>query len=350
MAFGVVLWGFVLPGFSCAEESQWIRPTKSGDPLLWGRKDGVVFGLPCEGGLPGPRGLIRVGVISGKTGTPELLNFIAIEPVVAGRGSRGDRMAFSELESSEMDAGSQGKRLWVGTESSGQLAGSLSARVEGGKSTESLTVRIEVERFKANGAHVYLLASMESDHPEEIHFAVFHYEDSPQIEELTLTATMGNYERLRWLWLKNQVVDSRKLYRSYRGEDFAEHGTYSLRRMLRTGDGGAIVLCTTNEASPDLNPNFKAPDHWHYRLGRLTQYWRVAESDIEPNLRVRVNGRQVYWASHAPLGGGVAFENFEVRQKYRPGQTFVFGAVATEPWEIRPAIRFLSGPRKLEVN
>ena len=45
-----------------AEDSQWVRPTKPGDPLLWGRKDGIVFGLPSQGGLPGPRGLIRVEV------------------------------------------------------------------------------------------------------------------------------------------------------------------------------------------------------------------------------------------------------------------------------------------------
>src|SRR5271154_6220846 len=68
-----------------AAESQWILPSKPGDPLLWGRKDGVVFGLPSVEGLPGPRGLIRIGVISAKTGGPELLNFIAVEPVVTGR-------------------------------------------------------------------------------------------------------------------------------------------------------------------------------------------------------------------------------------------------------------------------
>jgi hypothetical protein len=294
--------------------------------------------------------LIRVGVISTKTGVPELLNFIAIEPVVTGRGSRGDRMAFSELEASEMDAGSQGKRLWVGADSTGKTTGALFTVSDLGKSVERLTVRIEVERFQSNGAHVYLMASIDGNHPEEIHLAVFRHEDSPAIEELTLTATMGNYERLRWLWLKNRIVDSREIYRSYHGDDFAEHGTYPLRNMLRTADGDAIVFCTTNEAAPEANPEFKAADHWRYRLGRLTQYWRVPAPEIEPNMRVRVNGRRVYWASHAALGGGVAFENFEVRQKYRPGQSFVFGVVAQEPGEIRPPIRFLSSPKKAEVQ
>ena len=334
-----------------AEDSQWVRPTKPGDPLLWGRKDGIVFGLPSQGGLPGPRGLIRVGVISAKTGRPELLNFIAIEPVVTGRRSRGDRMAFSELEPSVMDPGSHGKRLWVGPDdSSSQLAGIFSVSSDGSKSIERLTVRIEVERFKANGAHVYLMASIESNRPDEIEMAVYRYQDGPKIEELTLTATMGNYERLRWLWLKDRVIDSRELYRSYRGEDSAEQGTYPLREMLRSRGGDAIVFCTSNEANPQTNPDFTAPDHWRYRLGRLTQYWRVLGPDIEPNLRVRVNGRRVYWVSHAALAGGIAFENFEVRQKYKPGQVFIFGVVAKEPWEIRPAIPHLARPKKPEDN
>ncbi len=330
------------------EKSPWIHPTKPGDPLLWGRRDGIVFGLPSAGGLPGPRGLIRVGVISPQTGIPELLNFIAIEPVVKGRHQRGDRMAFSELEPSQLDPGLQGKRLWVGVDSSGASGESLLDLSADGKPAGKLSVRIEVERFRANGAHVYLIASVDSAHPEELQLQVFACEDSPPIEELTLTATMGNYERLRWLWLKKKVVDSRELYRSYRGDEFAEHGTYPLKEMLRNTEGDAIVFCTTNEASPQANPDFQAGANWRYRLPRLTQYWRVPASQIESNLRVRVNGRRVYWASHAPLGGGVAFENFEVRQKYKPGQTFVFGVSAREPWAFQPAVGLVAGERPPE--
>src|ERR1700744_6287447 len=65
-----------------ATSSPWIQPHAPGDPLIWGRKDGIVFGLPSPGGLRGPRGPIRVGVISPTTGQPALLNYIAGEPVV----------------------------------------------------------------------------------------------------------------------------------------------------------------------------------------------------------------------------------------------------------------------------
>ena len=340
---------FLCPHCAGAEvQTQWIRPMKPGDPLLWGRKDGLIFGLPSDGGLPGPRGLIRVGMLSARTGSPELLNYVAIEPVTTGRGSRGDRMAFSELEMSLSDA-QPGKRLWVEAGVSG-LSGELSAQSGGQTSIETLTVRIEVERFQSNGAHVYVIATVASDHPQELRLSVYRHDDSPEIEELTLTATMGNYERLRWLWLKDQVVDSREIYRGYKGDDFAEHATYPLKKMLRAPDGDAIVFCTTNEAHPESNPNFAAKEHWRYRLTRTTQYWRVRAADIEPNLRVRVNGRRVYWNTHSPVGGGIAFENFEVRQKYKPGQTFVFGFSTKEPWEFEPHIAHLAAARIPEVN
>jgi len=301
----------------------------------------MVFGLPSDGGLPGPRGLIRIGVISNETGRPQLLNFIAVEPVVLGAGSRFSRMAFSELELSTLDPGSRGKRLWV--EPASEYRGTLSTLKSSPTPIERLQVRIGVERFTANGAHVYVTASIDSDHPNEVRLGVFQENDSPEIEELTLTATMGNFERLRWLFLKDQVIESLALYGSQTGDGFFEHENYPLEEMLRSGDGDAIALAASNEPSPSSVS--KAPSKfWHYPLPRLTQYWRVPAHDIEPDLRVRVNGRQVYWASHFPVPNGVAFENFELRQRYKPGQIFVFGITAAEPWDFNPPIPHLRRP------
>jgi hypothetical protein len=331
------------------DESDWIRPTGPDQPLIWGRKDGIVFGLPSENGLPGPRGLIRVGVIASTTGQPQLLNFIAIEPVVSGPGSRFSRMAFSELELSTMDKGVRGKRLWVepGTvDGQASFSGALTTLEAHPKPIERLTVRVEVEKFAANGAHVYVVLSIDSDRPGELRLAVHQYEDSPPVEELTLTATMGNFERLRWLFLKDRVVDSRSLFGIYTGDDFPERENYPLEDMLRIGDGDAIVLCTSDEQSPSSVPT-TASKFWYYPLPRLTQYWRVPAHDIEPDLRVRVNGRGTYFGSHAPLPNGVAFENFEVRQRYRPGQMSIFGVTASEPWDFSPPIPHLQRPTSL---
>jgi len=309
-----------------AADADWLRPQAPGDPLVWGRKDGLVFGLPSQGGLPGPRGLIRVGIFSKEHARPELVNFIAIEPVITGPGPRRSRMAFSELEPSGLDPDQRGKRL-----------SPRDAHV----STEELTVSIDVERFSANNAHVFVTAAMSRNRPNELRLSVNAYPDSAPIEELTLTATMGNFEKLRVLWLKDRTIRSDQLYAAYTEDNFIEHENYMLDELLRTAAGDAIVFATSNEASPSSVFSKTAAPHWHYQLPRLTQYWKVPAGQIEPDLRVRVNGRRVYWASHDPIPGGPAFENFESRQRYRAGQTFIFGLTTEEPWEFRPPIPHL---------
>jgi hypothetical protein len=317
-----------------AQDVQWVRPMKAGDPLIWGRRDGIVFGLFSPGGIRGPRGLIRVGLFTPGAKDPQLLNFIAVEPVVQGAGSRSSRMAYSEREMSQLGSGQHGKRMWVHQESDEKKDSSSSTleTLHSGQTTvERLSVRIDVERFTKNGAHVYLIASIDSDHPDELRLAAFAEKDSPSLEELTVTATMGNYERLRFLWLKDHVVDSRKLFGNYTGGGFTEDQNYPLTEMLRSRDNDAIVFCTSNEPDPQKTQGNDSA-HWIYTLPKITQYWRVPSHDVQPDLRVRVNARRVYWASTAPILGGIAFENFEVRQRFVPGQTFIYGITRQEPW------------------
>ncbi len=318
----------------------WLRPKTAGDALIWGRRDGVIFGLPSTGGLPGPRGLIRVGIL-GKDGKPELINFIAIEPIAKGAGTRQSRIAFSELEMSVLDARQRGKRL-----STTQWAGELTTLPAKPAPVQRLSVRIDVEPFTANGTHVFVIASMSSDRPRELALSVRHEEDSAPIEELTLTATMGNYERLRHLWLRDRIVDSRDLYSGYTGDGFIDLDNYPRDEMLTWGDGDALVLATANEDDPS-SVAVAAKAHWTYKSIKLTQYWRVPAWHIQPDLRVKVNGRRVYWASTDPIPGGLAFENFEVRQRYVPDQVFIFGLTPTPPRELTPAVPRLA-PRTAE--
>jgi hypothetical protein len=328
------------PQPAATPSSPWIQPHAAGDPLIWGRRDGIIFGLPSPGGLRGPRGLIRVGVISPITGKPELLNYIAIEPVILGPGSRMSRMAFSELEPSRLDPGQHGKRLWVDLSAYGKdiLPTGTLETFPGNRDNpdiERLSVQIDVERFSVNNAHVHVVASIDSDHPDELRLSVFADNDSPAIEELSLTATMGNFERLRRLWLHRCVVDSRELMGAYTGNAFDDPPNYPLRDMLRTADGDAIVFATPNEHNPS---NTQSPGNWQYTLPKLTQYWRIAAHEIQPDLRVRVNGRRLYWASNDPVPGGIAYENFDVRQRYVPGQTFIFGITSQSPWQFQPSV------------
>src|SRR5918992_1371823 len=67
----LLLWAQI-PAPSHSAESPWLRPRNPNDALIWGRKDGLIFGLSSPGGLEGPRGLIRVGIVGKSTGKPEL--------------------------------------------------------------------------------------------------------------------------------------------------------------------------------------------------------------------------------------------------------------------------------------
>ena len=313
-----------------AQESQWVRPKTDTDPLIWGRRDGIVFGLFSKGGIRGPRGLLRIGVYAPGSTEPQLLNFIAVEPVIVGPGRRFDRLAFSELEMSELDPGQRGKRMWVHPEFGTGVEGKLETLHSGKATVERLSIRIDIERFDANGAHVYVIASIDSDHPGELRLTPYAEADSTPLEELTTTATMGNYERLRLLWLNGKTIDSRQLFKGYEGTAFTEKFTYPLPDLLRDDDGGAIVFCTPSEDAPSrTSGNLTA--HWPYTLPKYTQYWRVPGHDVQPDLRARVNARRVYWQSNDPVLGGIAFENFEVRQRYVPGETFIFGLTQSAP-------------------
>ena len=350
-AFGLFL-ALCLPSPALGEGGSWLRPSSPDDPLVWGRTEGVVFGLPSPGGMPGPRGLIRIGILGKETHRPELINFIAIEPVTNGPGSRPSREGFSELEPSQLDPAERGKRLWVHVPGDADrvkaVAGELVTLPAKPHPFEQLTVRIEVETYAANGAKVYLIARIESDMPDEVSFSVYQHTDSAPVEELTLTATMGNYERLRYLWLRDRLIDSRILYERENADmyGFMERENYPLVDMLRTWGGDAIALCTASEPDPAAVQDLKPP-WWNYRSSRLTQYWRVPAKDIQPDLRVRVNGRRVYWMTQTALPGGVAFENFEVRQRYVPGQVFVFGLTPKEPGQFQPPLPELTpAPQK----
>ena len=44
-----------------------------------------------------------------------------------------------------------------------------------------------------------------------------------------------------------------------------------------------------------------------------------------------MNGRTVYWASRAPIPGGIAYENFEMAAPFAAGQEFRFGVTPEPP-------------------
>lgn len=303
----------------------WIRAGMNTNAMVWGRSNGLLFAIPPSGfRAPEPRGLIRLGYPVLTNGGYDLINFIAIEPVVAGR------KGFSELERSARD-GKPGKQLKVFQEMNAKastneaMSGALETIAPG---VEQLTVKIQVERFE-NGAEPWIEIQQRSDVPDEITLVSHAMPESAPMEYCILTATMGNRTRAREIWLRDGKATSRQLYPDYAENQFAPHTFFPLGRLPQLPNGDVLVAITNDEENPAAVQPFPNPNFWFYQGAKVTQYWKkTAPPGREENsrdLHAIVNARYVYWGSRQPIPGGVSFENFELRERFHDGDRVTFG-------------------------
>jgi hypothetical protein len=330
---------------------EWIRPLDERSPAIWGIRNGIVVSLwpsPIEAvvkeDVGGPRGLLRIGYdFMGKT---HLINFIAVEPVVNGR------MEFSEISPSKVD-GHWGKLMWAGNSDdpgtyfpSALTRGVISNPDSLHPDIEQLNFYVFMEQFE-NGAHPYLKVTIRSDKAEEIGLEIFSHKGSAAMERCAVTATMGNYSRLRRLYLKSEVVDAKELYKGYTDIHFVEKEGYRAKQMITNKEGDFIVVAEPDETFTELaswpqDSAYLSLWTWRYRpFFKLSQYWRKEKARYDPSLSVRVNGRATYWSGgsndknrYINIPGGPAFENFELREKFFQGQKFYFGLSRKTPAEI----------------
>jgi hypothetical protein len=306
----------------------WLRPIQSQpSKSVWGAKDGLAVGLWPENG---PRGLIRVYAPYLGQRHPRMVNFIAIEPVV--KGVRGQ----SELEIGSLSK-EAGLAMWTGeTRDAVAVTSEPSApapgRVERWDGTEILTFYLATEPFR-NGARPILQVILRADRPREVGFCVYAAKDSAPMDSCVLTATMGNYGRLRRLWLRGEVVDARRLWPDFQPDPlgFAPWRAWQRDRLLKLGDD-VLVAATPDET--DLTRAAYDPEvaaHWRYEGKPATHYWRTADV---PGVVARVNGRATYWGGNHKIPGGIAFENFELEAPFSEGQESWFGVTMDEPGKL----------------
>ena len=281
--------------------------------------------------MGGPRGLLRI--YTPYLGQPEgkMINFIALEPIPSGEEYRG----FSELEMSKLD-GIRGKRFWSSDDSLQTIplpeefpARGVIKKING---VETLTVFIFSEPFK-NGAKVYIRLRFFENRPYEIELSTYACRDSKELKCLILTATMGNYARLRTLYFENITKSAFELWPNYKENDFAPHVAFPLKEMIHDKNGRAYFIAAPNEKKPwGVTYSSDTNQHWKYEGLIATQYWYSEKPDS--SLVGLVNGRYVYWASKSPIPGGIAFENFEIKENFRNGATYVFGIKPGSPEDI----------------
>ena len=304
-------------------DGAWLRPSSEGpaEPR-WGHARGLQIGIHPS---PGPRGLLRVYTPYLDHPHGRMVNFIAVEPIPEGRTERG----LSELEPSSLDPGEHGKRFWSAdaadaTEPADPLRPARGIRDTAG-GVETLTVWIGAERFD-NGADVRVRLRFHADRPHEVELAGFANEGSVPLAHLILTATMGNWARLRHLELASQVVTPAELWPDLAGTGFSEHARFVLDRLRREGSA-ALVSAIGDESDPwAVAYSADTAAHWHFEGRRMRQSWRI--DDPHPGLEVLVNARWSYWASASPIPGGPSYENFEVVEPFRQGAAYRFGVEA----------------------
>jgi len=294
----------------------WCQPdTANAHSLRWGHADGIRLGLePSDG----PRGLLRI--FTPYLGTSHLLNFVAVEPIPVGSAERG----FSELEHSSLDD-VRGKRFWASHQLADDAPRPTTDAVPGLVTTvdgvERLTLYIHSERFD-NGAEVTVRVQFRADRPREVSLATCRRPGSVDLAHCVLTATMGNYARLRRLHLRDRVVTPAELWPGFCRTDFTAHARFGLEQLHRDGSA-ALAWATPDEDAPQQAAYAAdTASHWKYEGARAVQGWRV--EDPSDSAAVLVNGRWAYWASTSPIPGGPAFENFEMIDTYRDGEEFVY--------------------------
>lgn len=309
------------------QEGNWIRPAFETDSQpYWGIRDAI--GVSLWPRIP-VRGLI--GIHAPYLGLPDgrVVNFVAIEPLVNGR--RG----YSEMERSRLDQ-RQGLRLWSADELNETPEVSVPHSPSKGVLSEdngvqTLAFYVYVEPF-GNGARPIIQVILRQDRPHEVTFRTYMAAESAPMDFCILTATMGNYGRLRRLWLKDEVVLSTDLWTDFplENEGFAPSRQWHLDR-LRTVDGEVLVAASPNESdltNVEYHPSVQW--WWKYHGTPATHYWR--KSDPHQNPLVRVNGRTNYYGGRdARIPGGISYENFELAEPFSQGAELHFGVTTETP-------------------
>ncbi len=314
------------------EKGKWIVPAAGGaSQPVWGIKGSVRVGLwPTFG----PRGLIRIYTPHVAGQQQSLINFIAIEPVV------GRRRGYSEMEASTLDR-RKGKVMWATGERDAKPAAATPWKpvqptfttIDG---AEAMTFHVWTERFH-NGAQPVVQVILRLDRPDEVTLRVTSVAGSAKMGKCVLTATMGNYARLRRLWLKGTVAEAGTIWPKLKdaGATFTKFTPrkYWAAKDMVVVDGEAVAAATTDEADP-ASATYPAGTRpwWRYRGRPMTQYWRTKVVD---GLTVSVNGRTSYWANAVAIPGGIAFENFEMNAPFKEGQEFTFGVTPKAPGELK---------------
>lgn len=315
------------PDPPASADADWIRPVGAmADVPRWGHRDGLSVGLwPSDG----PPGLIRIYTPYLGHKHPRMVNFVSVEPVANGVRAQ------SELDTSP-HTGKPGLMFTAvdafdGTAPDPAAKTFATGRLGVENGVPTLSFDVVTEKFR-NGTQSVIRVLFRRDRPHEVGFRVSAVPGSTPMHSCVLSATMGNYARLRRIHLADEIADSLKQWPKYTPDPlgFAPWRQWPREKLLKRGDE-RVVAATPDEPDPASAPMPGVHPAWQYTGTKAMQYWRTADA---AGLVVRANGRETFWGSSTPIPGGISFENFELEAPFRDGQEFWFGVTPKAPAEL----------------
>ena len=139
------------------------------------------------------------------------------------------------------------------------------------------------------------------------------------MQRCDLSATMGNQSRCRALWLDASAVYAPDLYADYRGDGFVEHAPYRLSALHKTAAGDVVVAISPDEFDPREVWPF-ANGAWHHDGSWMAQFWLKPQGAYDDSSSVASTGAGCTGVGTVPIPGGLAYENFELQETFRPGR------------------------------
>ncbi|MHC1605311.1 MAG: hypothetical protein ACXQTP_05015 [Candidatus Methanofastidiosia archaeon] len=323
-------------------ETKWLLPEDFNNQPAWGIKNGIIISTwPADlGGIGGggPKGLFRIH----KHGSKGLgwVNFISVDPITdLGNGwSEGESILFVPNPYERQNNPEQ--IITTKLPSDYNNIATITCPEPG---VEQLNILFGIQEFN-NKAKVYLTVHIRDDRPEEIEFRIFKHDNTTKIEMVRLSSTAGNFNHLRLLWLKDNVVDSKELYKEYQKQMTPKPGTkfswknsimlfgpvttFEYDTLQKDSQGNLIVAITRNLDDVE--------DYWneYFTRYKLTQYFKKYRGYYTEKSFVSVNARYVFWHTLTPIPGGISYENFELNEPFHQGQRLWFGATEKTPEEL----------------
>lgn len=283
----------------------WILPENNNYNPVWGIVDGIAFGVQESGKPP------RMDNAPGGTWAPGLIYVMFTDE--KGETYFFNYLGFSVLGEKGLDQSEAEKIVFT----------PVSEKVKEGV----LTVVFETSNFDKYNFPLEITLTVDKSRPREIGISTRAIGSANYVH---VSATAGNLGRIRNLYLKEETINAKDLYS---GEEPGQGCFYPIKLFsldrLKVDSSGVIVYAGNDENGwvgewgSDVAPYYNKP--------KFYQYWRKYSGSYNSDLKVTVNGRDSYFSGFVnpcngkKVSGGVAYENFDMIEKYYDDQKFWFG-------------------------